>query len=65
MLFYRQFRKKLAQTAKKLVLKLVEIVYNTAIQLFTPPHPPPQKNKKPNEEYLIVCCFIFKNCQHG
>jgi hypothetical protein len=60
MLLYRQFRITLAQTTKKLVLKLVEIVYHTVIQLFTPP-PPPRKTKKANKEYLIVCNFVFKN----
>ncbi|MDN5349538.1 MAG: hypothetical protein PWQ54_934, partial [Bacteroidales bacterium] len=58
MLFYRQFWKKLALTAKKLVLKLVEIVYNTAIQVFTPP-PPITPQKKQETKRRISYCLLF------
>ena len=37
MFFYRQFWKTLAQTAKKLNLQLIEIIYIAVIQAFTPP----------------------------
>ena len=58
MLFYWQFRKKLAQTANKLNLQLVEIVNIVVTQAFTPP----PSNKKANKEHLIVCSFVCKNC---
>jgi len=57
MFFYRQFRITLAQTTKKLVLKLVEIVYHTVIQAFTPPPSPPknQENKQRISYCLQLC----------
>jgi hypothetical protein len=57
MFFYRQFWKTLAQTAKKLNLQLIEIIYIAVIQAFTPP---PPSSKKANQEYLIVCSFVRK-----
>jgi hypothetical protein len=57
---YRQFRKKLALTAKKLVLKLVEIVYNTAIQLFTPPTHHPKKTRNQTKNILLSAVLYSK-----
>ena len=61
MFFYRQFWKNLVQIANKLNQQLIVIIYITVIQVFTPP----PSDKKTNEEFLIVCSFVFKNCRHG
>lgn len=46
MLFYRQFRKKLAQTAKKLKQQLIDVIYKAVIHVFTPPLTQTRKQTK-------------------
>ena len=54
MLFYWQFRKKLAQTANKLNLQLVEIVNIVVTQAFTPP---PQTRKQTKSILLFAVLY--------
>jgi len=54
MLFYWQFRKKLAQTANKLNLQLVEIVNIVVTQAFTPP---PQTRKQTKSILLSAVLY--------
>lgn len=60
MLFYWQFRKKLAQTANKLNLQLVEIVNIVVTQAFTPPL---KQESKQRASYCLQFCT--QNHRHG
>jgi len=62
MFFYRQFWKTLAQTAKKLNLQLIEIIYIAVIQAFTPP-PSFKQESKPRISYCLQFCT--QNHRHG
>lgn len=53
MLFYRQFRKKLAQTAKKLKQQLIDVIYKAVIHVFTPP------SLKQETKRRISYCLLF------
>lgn len=53
---YRQFRITLAQTTKKLVQKLLEIVYHAVIQVFTSP-PPKNQESKQRVSYCLQLCM--------
>jgi len=56
MFFYRQFRKKLTQTAKKLNLQLIKIVNIAVTQAFTPP---PQTRKQTKS--ILLSAALFPN----